>query len=86
MGLVNRVSAGGNSLGEALALAGSIAENGPRAVSSVLKLIRKGQDLTYSETLDLEEELASALVASGECVHGVSAFLEKRKPQFPDID
>jgi len=85
MGLVNRVSRKGRALGEAVALAQTIAENGPRAVRAALSLFRQAQDIPYGAMLDREEELATALIASGECVHGVGAFLEKRKPEFPDI-
>lgn len=85
MGLVNRVSEKGKALDEALALAGAMAENGPRAVRAALSLFRQAQDIPYNALLDTEEELATALIASGECVHGVGAFLEKKKPVFPDI-
>ena len=85
MGLVNRVSRKNTALGEAVALAQTIAENGPRAVRAALSLFRHAQDIPYGAMLDREEELATALIASGECVHGVGAFLEKKKPEFPDI-
>ncbi len=85
MGLVNRVSRKGRALFEAITLAQTIAENGPRAVRAALSLFRQAQDIPYGAMLDMEEELATALIASGECVHGVGAFLEKKKPEFPDI-
>jgi enoyl-CoA hydratase len=85
MGLANRVSGKGRALTEALELAEAIAENGPRAVREALSLLRRAQDIPFSAMLDKEEELATALIASGECVHGVGAFLEKKKPVFPDI-
>jgi enoyl-CoA hydratase/carnithine racemase len=85
MGLANRVSEKGRALEEALELAGAIAENGPRAVRDALGLLRLSQDIPFNAMLDREEELASALIASGECVHGVGAFLEKKKPVFPDL-
>ncbi len=86
LGLVNRISASGSSLSEAVQLAEAIAANGPRAVRSALSLIRSNQDISYAASLGLEAELASALISSGECVHGVGAFLERRKPEFPDIE
>jgi enoyl-CoA hydratase len=82
--LVNRVSAPGKSLDEAIALAETIAANGPRAVRAALEVIRRSQDLPLEDALALELERASALVASGEFIDGVSAFLEKRAPDFPD--
>lgn len=84
LGLTNRVSAPGKALAEALAMARSIAENGPGAVRSALTVIRKCGDLTHPEALDLESRTAARLIATGECIHGVSAFLTGRKPEFPD--
>ncbi|HOO73170.1 MAG TPA: enoyl-CoA hydratase/isomerase family protein [Spirochaetota bacterium] len=86
MGLANRVSEKGRALEEALSLADTIASNGPRAVRSALTLIRENAGLTGSCSLEMEERLAAELVASGECFHGVAAFLEKKKPDFPDSD
>jgi len=85
LGLVNRISEKGRTLDDALALADAIAENGPRAVRNALALIRETQNISHNAMLDREEELAAALISSGECVHGVGAFLEKKRPAFPDI-
>jgi enoyl-CoA hydratase/carnithine racemase len=45
MGLVNRVSAPGRALEEALEIARAISKNGPRAVRNALDLIRSVPDL-----------------------------------------
>jgi enoyl-CoA hydratase/carnithine racemase len=84
LGLVNRISAPGKALDEAKSMAQTIAENGPRAVRHALKVIRQVFDLSGKEALDLETEEAATLIASGECVHGVTGFLSKRKPEFPE--
>lgn len=84
LGLTNRVSSPGKALEEALSLALSIAENGPRAVRHALAVIRKTGDLTSLEALEFETQEAVTLIASGECVHGVSAFLTRQKPEFPE--
>ena len=84
-GLVNRICQS-NCLEEAVALADMIAANSPRAVSYTLALIRQSRNLTLNQTLDLEAEKAVSLIGSGEYFYGVSAFLEKRKPEFPDFD
>lgn len=82
---MNRISRKGCAPDEALSLAETIAENGPRAVGNALDLLRENQNIAYSAMLDKEEGLAAALISSGECIHGVGAFLEKKKPVFPDI-
>jgi enoyl-CoA hydratase/carnithine racemase len=84
LGLANRLSAPGASVAEAVALAESIAANGPRAVRSALEVIRRTPDMPLHEALALELDRASALIASGECVFGIGAFLSRTPPSFPD--
>jgi len=84
IGLVNRVCVKGSVIEEALNLAGQIAQNGPEAVRSALTVIRQSQGLSMEKALELEAETAAQLIVSGECMHGITAFLEKRKPEFPD--
>ncbi len=86
LGLVSRISAPGESRAAALELARQIARNGPRAVRASLEVIRRTLDLDEADALALERERAARLVASGECVHGVTAFAERRTPSFPDIE
>ena len=84
LGFVNRISEPGKSLEEAIKLAETIANNGPGAVRSALKVIRKTPELSYMDALEMESQEAIDLILTGECVHGISAFLERRKPDFPD--
>jgi len=86
LGLVNRISRPGQALEQAVMLAEMIAGNGPRAIKHALEVIRESQNLPLEQTLDLEAERAVSLIVSGECFHGVAAFLEKKEPDFPDID
>jgi enoyl-CoA hydratase/carnithine racemase len=81
-GLANRISAPGQALAEGIALAGEIAANGPRAVRHALDVIRQVGDLSLAAALDLETRRAAALIASGECLEGIGAFLEQRAPVF----
>ena len=84
MGLVNRISPAGGAREAAVEMAEAIMDNGPRAVREALKLIRAGRNLTLQDTLDLEQQIAVDLIASGECLHGIGAFLSGRPPIFPD--
>jgi hypothetical protein len=36
------------------------------------------------EALELETQEAVDLIASGECIHGVAAFLTRQKPEFSE--
>jgi enoyl-CoA hydratase len=84
IGLANRVSQPGHCLDDALDLADMISRNGPGAVRCALNVIRQSRNLSLHQSLDLEAEQAVSLIVSGECFHGVGAFLEKREPDFPD--
>ncbi len=84
LGLVNRISPPGRVLDEAKSMADMIAENGPRSVQYALEVIRKSTGLTLEDNLAFEFERAISLIASGECFHGITAFLMKKKPVFPD--
>lgn len=84
LGVVNRISESGKALEEAMKLAETIANNGPEAVRRALKVIRKTPDLSYIDALEMESQEAVDLILTGECVHGISAFLERRKPEFPE--
>ena len=85
LGLVNRVSEPGRSVDQAVEMAKTIMRNGPQAVRSALKVIRAGRHLSLQATLDLEKQTAIDLIASGECLHGIGAFLSGQKPEFPDV-
>jgi len=85
LGLINRVSAPGQTLEEAIDLAGTIAQNGPRAVRHALAVIRRVHELPMQQALELERNAAVELIVSGECMHGITAFLSKQEPVFPDI-
>lgn len=84
MGLVNKISEPGSALEESIELAELIGKNGPRAVRMALEVIRKTPDLTLEDALELETKRASDLIATGECVHGIAAFLQKKDPEFPE--
>jgi enoyl-CoA hydratase/carnithine racemase len=83
MGLVNRVCPAKDVVPEAMALAERIAGNGPEAVRLALSVIRETPDLPETAALDLESRRAVDLIMTGECVHGITAFLAARPPAFP---
>ncbi len=85
LGLTNRISQPCDSLSEALHVAELISQNGPQATRYSLELVRESRNLSLNSALKLELDKAVSLIASGECVHGISAFLSKQKPKFPDI-
>ena len=47
--------------------------------------IKKGLDLTFFETLDLEGENQNKRFVHSDAMEGMAAFVEKRKPNYKDI-
>ncbi len=86
LGLVNRVSAPGRVVEDALAFGREIAANGPRANRAALDVIRQTPDLSEADALALERENAAQLMASGECAHGLAALMSRTPPEFPDVE
>lgn len=84
MGMVNRTSPPGRSLDEAIEMAERIAANGPSAIRHALSVIRRSADLPQGNALQLETDEAVSLITSGECYHGIMAFMNNEKPDFPD--
>jgi len=84
LGLVNQVSEKGCCLHQAMELAGRISRNGPKAVQQALAVIRESRELPMSQALVSEARAAARLIVSGECIHGITAFMEKKPPEFPD--
>jgi enoyl-CoA hydratase/carnithine racemase len=84
LGLANRISAPGEALAEATALADQIASNGPRAVRAALSILRRATDLPWRDALAAEVDTAARLIATGECQQGITALLSRTAPQFTD--
>lgn len=82
IGLVEEVVGTGEALVAALALAEKVAEQSPSAVTACKKLIQQGRKGSINAALPLERELFVGLFDTKDQVEGVSAFLQKRQPQW----
>lgn len=82
MGLVNRVTSREDLLDEARGLAGTIVRNGPVALEKALEAIYHGLDTSTAEGLGLESSLFGLLASTDDMREGMTAFLEKRRPEF----
>jgi len=82
IGLVNHVVASEELMGKCFKIANQILKNGPEAVAQSLDCIQKGLGSTIEDGLAIEVENFSKLFGTDEAQEGLTAFVEKRKPNF----
>jgi enoyl-CoA hydratase/carnithine racemase len=83
LGIVHRLSEPGRAVDDAMALARSIARRAPLAVRGIIQAVMAGQNRgSLAEGLRLERECFARCAASEDAVEGVSAFFQKREPEF----
>jgi len=82
LGLVNRVVPVDKLMEEAEALAQRLVAGPPVALRVAKRAMNLGTQLTLEEGLKLEAESFGALASTEDIVEGISAFFEKRKPEF----
>jgi enoyl-CoA hydratase len=63
-------------------IANQILKNGPNAVAKSLECVRDGVGLSTKEGLEMEVNNFSSLFNTDETIEGLSAFVEKRVPNF----
>lgn len=82
IGLVNRISAPGKPMDDALEFAQKLADRPPIAVSCVLKAMAAGAYEGLDKGLEVEAEGSARVRETKDRMEGFNAFLEKRKPVF----
>ena len=85
VGLVDHVVPADQLLSRAMALAERIATNAPVAVRMAKAAIQRGADLSLSEGLQLERDLATFVYTTQDAKEGPLAFVEKRPPNWQDL-
>lgn len=84
LGLINQVVPQDQVLKAAKDLARKIASKGAVAIAQSLQAIENGMDRPLTEGLAQEAKAFGAIAATEDAREGVTAFLEKRQPQFKD--
>jgi len=84
VGLVNKVVPAGAVLKEAQGLARKIVSKSKFPTAAALRAISKGLQVSIEEGLKIEAEQFVILAEKEDPLEGLSAFLEKRQPQFKD--
>lgn len=80
LGLVNRITAPGKALAEAIDIAGRIAANAPLSVAVGKQLIDESPFWQPQEAFERQSVLASPVILSDDAREGVEAFAEGRDP------
>lgn len=82
IGLVNKLVEPADLLTTANAIANSICSRGAHAVREAKRVIWEGLETTQDEGMILEQKAFGHIFNDKETAEGLSAFLEKRKPNF----
>ncbi len=82
LGLVQKVSEPHELMDKAFEVAQRIASNGRYAVKAVKELARKSLAASFEDGSELESEVFAGLFDRPEANEGLSAFMEKRKPNW----
>ena len=82
IGLVNEVVSAANLMARAETILKQISANAPIAIKFALEATNKGLDTSQSEGFALEASYFGICAATDDKKEGISAFLEKRVPQF----
>jgi len=82
IGLVTHVVPREELLDRAKEILRRVTKNGPLAVRMVLESIYRGMDTTLVEATGVESSLFGLLASTEDVKEGMTAFLEKRKPEF----
>jgi enoyl-CoA hydratase/carnithine racemase len=82
IGLINRVVSADALMNSAMEMAQDMAAKSPLSLSYSKEALHNGRDLTLDQGLRMELDLYLLLFATSDRVEGITAFKEKRKPEF----
>jgi len=84
MGLVSKVVPADQLISETLKVAEKIGSNSKITVAMAKEAVNKAYEMTLQEGLHFERRVFHATFATKDRVEGMSAFVEKRPPNFKD--
>ncbi len=82
LGLVNRVVPHDDLMTEVAAMAARIASNAPYSVQATKRMMRLGMDETFETAVDHTYLQLRPMFTSEDFREGMTAFLERREPEF----
>lgn len=82
LGLVNRVYPADALMDEVMGIAKKMAAGAPIARACILEAVLRGEDVALEDGLRIESDLFGMQGGTEDTEEGLSAFLEKRKPEW----
>lgn len=82
IGAVNRLVEKGGALAEAKKMIKGYEKRAPLALAMAKRAVRAGMQMDMKSALEYERFLVTAVYGTEDRKEGISAFLEKREPQF----
>jgi enoyl-CoA hydratase len=82
LGLVSHVVPKAELMTAAGKLAAKLAEQAPLAIAAIKRAVHTGSDRPMEDALEAERKEFAAIRFTDDAVEGITAFLEKRKPEF----
>jgi enoyl-CoA hydratase/carnithine racemase len=82
LGLVSHIFPEENFISRVTEYVKSITANAPKALKAVKEICDATVSMAEDDALEFERQGAAETVLSGQCIEGISAFLEKRPPKW----
>jgi len=82
LGIANRVVTPASLRHETMSLAENLAKGPPLAFAEIKRAVRAGLGGTIDTALDAEKQGQLRCLRSGDCTEGVTAWMQKREPDF----
>ena len=82
LGLINKIVSNEELLNEALSWAERLSLRSSQSLNLTKHIMRKSLDSSYEDIYGLEAKTQNTLIGSEDNIEGVTAFIEKRQPNF----
>ncbi|WP_435220394.1 crotonase/enoyl-CoA hydratase family protein [Streptomyces sp. Tue6028] len=82
LGLVNKVTAPGETVAAALELAEQLAQSAPLSLATVKRLVRTGDGMPEADAFAVQRAAMDTLMDSADAHEGMTAFAERRDPRW----